>query len=80
VQLGEILTVGGLSLILSEAPAIIVVAMMSAIVSPCVVVGKVLFVRVSNLEVSRYQSIVESEYRSALVKIRARLFVSFDFC
>jgi hypothetical protein len=32
--------VGGLSLILSEAPVVIVVAMVSAIVSPCVVVGK----------------------------------------
>jgi hypothetical protein len=53
--------VKGLSLILSEAPIIVVVATVSAIVSPCVVVGKVpvLFVVVSKFQsrfsVSRYQ-------------------------
>jgi hypothetical protein len=44
--------VGGFSLIFSEAP-VIVVAMVSAIVSPCIIVVKVLSIEVS-------------EYRGAL--------------
>jgi hypothetical protein len=76
--------VGGFSLIFSEA-LVIVVAMVSAIVFPCIVVVKVLSVGVSGIRVSCQSIVVVSRYRGVrvsqcTVKIRVRLLVSLNFC